>query len=433
MKKESNKNFNLLLTASTFSNLADGIAGFAYPWLFSLLTRDPLLISIVSVLVNLPRLIFVLYAGVIADKFNRQKILIFTRLGQVFLTSIFIVLIYLNLDNIPKEVQFNEPQFESKFLIISAAYLLAFMFGLLEVTRDNAAQAFLPQIVSKDNLPKANGRLFGIEIVTNSFLGTPVGGFLIGFSLITPFIFDTLLMLVSVFFITGIKGKFERLEGINKEQNTSEMIKEGVEWLKNNTLLKRLAIYTGIANFFGSMQFPIMILFAQELIGLNAIQYSFLAYGAAIGGLVGSQVANKVNARLEESKTLLISVALFGIGMFAPYVTTNPFIVAGSFGLSSFGSVLWNVQAVSIRQALIPDNLLGRVNSVYRLLALGLNPIGAIFGGAIVKILDSSFSREFALRFPFLLSGIFMFILFLTAPKLLSQKLIDKTKNIPID
>jgi MFS family permease len=433
MKKESNRNFNLLLTASTFSNLADGIAGFAYPWLFSLLTRDPLLISIVSVLVNLPRLIFVLYAGVIADKFNRQKILIYTRLGQVFLTSMFILLIFINLDSIPKAVQFNEPQFESKFLIISTAYLLAFMFGLLEVTRDNAAQAFLPQIVSKDNLPKANGRLFGIEIVTNNFLGTPVGGFLIGLSLITPFIFDTLLLLASVFFIIGIKGKFERPEKNSKEQNTSEMIKEGVNWLKNNTLLKRLAIYTGIANFFGSMQFPIMILFAQELIGLNAIQYSFLAYGAAIGGLVGSQLANKVNARFEESKTLLISVALFGIGMFAPYVTSNPFVIAGSFGLSSFGSVLWNVQAVSIRQSLIPDNLLGRVNSVYRLLALGLNPIGALFGGALVKILNNSFSREFALRFPFLLGGIFMLILFLSAPRLLSQKLINETKNNTID
>ena len=433
MKKESNRNFNLLLTASTFSNLADGIAGFAYPWLFSLLTRDPLLISIVSVLVNLPHLIFVLYAGVIADKFNRQKILIYTRLGQVFLTSMFILLIFINLDSIPKAVQFNEPQFESKLLIISTAYLLAFMFGLLEVTRDNAAQAFLPQIVSKDNLPKANGRLFGIEIVTNNFLGTPVGGFLIGLSLITPFIFDTLLMLASVFFIIGIKGKFERPEKNSKEQNTSEMIKEGVNWLKNNTLLKRLAIYTGIANFFGSMQFPIMILFAQELIGLNAIQYSFLAYGAAIGGLVGSQLANKVNARFEESKTLLISVALFGIGMFAPYVTSNPFVIAGSFGLSSFGSVLWNVQAVSIRQSLIPDNLLGRVNSVYRLLALGLNPIGALFGGALVKILNNSFSREFALRFPFLLGGIFMLILFLSAPRLLSQKLINETKNNTID
>ena len=74
------------------------------------------------------------------------------------------------------------------------------------------------------------------------------------------------------------------------------MIKEGVEWLKNNTLSKKTWLFTqGVANFFGSMQFPIMILFAQELIGLNAIQYSFLAYGAAIGGLVGSQVANKVN------------------------------------------------------------------------------------------------------------------------------------------
>ena len=434
MEKESKRNFNLLLTASTFSNLADGIAGFAYPWLFSLITRDPLLISIVTVLVNLPRLIFVLYAGVIADKYNRQKILIYTRLGQVFLTAGFVALFYINLENIPKRVQFDEPEFEYKFLIISAAYILAFMFGLLEVTRDNAAQAFLPQIVSKEHLPKANGRLFGIEIVTNNFLGTPIGGFLIGISLITPFLFDTLLMMVSIFFITNIKGKFERPADYTEQQkNSSEMIKEGVAWLRNNTLLKRLAIYTGVANFFGSMQFPIMILFAQELLDLNAVQYSFLAYGSAIGGLIGSQVANKINSVLKESKTLLISVALFGVGMFMPYITSNPFVVAGSFGLSSFGSVLWNVQAVSIRQALIPDNLLGRVNSVYRLLALGLNPVGAIFGGVIVKILDSSFSREFALRFPFLLSGIFMFILFLTAPKLLSQKLIDKTKNIPID
>ena len=434
MEKESKRNFNLLLTASTFSNLADGIAGFAYPWLFSLITRDPLLISIVTVLVNLPRLIFVLYAGVIADKYNRQKILIYTRLGQVFLTAGFVALIYINLENIPKRVQFDEPEFEYKFLIISAAYILAFMFGLLEVTRDNAAQAFLPQIVSKEHLPKANGRLFGIEIVTNNFLGTPIGGFLIGISLITPFLFDTLLMMVSIFFITNIKGKFERPADYTEQQkNSSEMIKEGVAWLRNNTLLKRLAIYTGVANFFGSMQFPIMILFAQELLDLNAVQYSFLAYGSAIGGLIGSQVANKINSVLKESKTLLISVALFGVGMFMPYITSNPFVVAGSFGLSSFGSVLWNVQAVSIRQALIPDNLLGRVNSVYRLLALGLNPVGAIFGGAIVKILDSSFSREFALRFPFLLGGIFMFILFLTAPKLLSQKLIDKTKNITMD
>ena len=159
MKKESNKNFNFLLTASAFSNLADGIAGFAYPWLFSLITRDPLLISLTVLLATLPQLIFVLFAGVIADKFNRKSILIFTRILQVLLTLSFILLIYFNLDSIPKSVPTVEPEFNRKFLLITAFYIGAFIFGMLEVTRDNAAQSFLPQIVSKDEFEKGSERI----------------------------------------------------------------------------------------------------------------------------------------------------------------------------------------------------------------------------------------------------------------------------------
>tara|TARA_Y100000591_G_scaffold14657_1_gene11114 strand:+ start:46 stop:1347 length:1302 start_codon:yes stop_codon:yes gene_type:complete len=433
MKKESNKNFNFLLTASAFSNLADGIAAFAYPWLFSLITRDPLLISLTVFLTTLPQLIFVLFAGVIADKFNRKSILIFTRVLQVLLTLSFVFLIYFHLDSIPKSVPTVEPEFNGKFLLITFFYIGAFIFGMLEVTRDNAAQSFLPQVVSKDELPKSNGRLFGFELIANNFLGAPIAGFLIGLSLVTPFIFATFILLLSVFFITAIKGNFERTEKSDGNQTTINLIKEGVSWLSNQILLRRLAIYTGIANLFAAMQYPVWILFGQEILGLDSVQFAFLAYGLAVGGLVGSLLAEKINKRIGESKTLLISIALFGIGGFVSFITSNPFVVAAAFGVTSFGTVLWNVQAVSIRQALIPDKLMGRVNSVYRLLALGLTPLGALFGGFIVKITENSFSREFAIRFPFLIFGIFMFILFLTAPKLLSQKLIDKTKNIPLD
>ena len=72
---------------------------------------------------------------------------------------------------------------------------------MLEVTRDNAAQSFLPQVVSKDELPKSNGRLFGFELVANNFLGAPIAGFLIGLSLVTPFILGTFLLLLSVFLL----------------------------------------------------------------------------------------------------------------------------------------------------------------------------------------------------------------------------------------
>ena len=429
MNKEYKRNFNYLISASAFSNLADGIAGFAYPWLFSLITRDAQLIALITVFSTLPHLIFVLFAGVIADKFNRKKILIFTRIIQIILTGLFIFVIVINLDQIPKSVQIIEPEFQAKFFIITISYLLAFTFGILEVTRDNAAQSFLPQIVEKDFLSKANGRLFGVELVTNNFLGAPIAGLLIGMSLYTPFIADTVLLIISTFFIFKISGNFERPVNNKKSEKTLDLIKEGISWLKKQVLLKRLAIYTGLANFFGAMQFPIMVLFAQEILELNSVQYAFLAYGAAIGGLLGSTLANKINEVFKESKTLIFAMFLFSLGMFLPYLTRNPFIVALAFATTSFGSIVWNVQAVSIRQSIIPDNLLGRVNSVYRLLALGLTPLGSLFGGTIVKYSEIYFDRVFSLRLPFLLAGIAMTFVFITSFKLLSQDLINSTKN----
>ena len=271
--------------------------------------------------------------------------------------------------------------------------------------------------------------MFGVELVTNNFLGAPIAGLLIGMSLYTPFIADTVLLIISTFFIFNISGNFERPVDSNKSEKTLDLIKEGISWLRKQVLLKRLAIYTGLANFFGAMQFPIMVLFAQEILKLNSVQYAFLAYGAAIGGLLGSTLANKINEVLKESKTLILAMFLFSLGMFLPYLTRNPFIVALAFATTSFGSIVWNVQAVSIRQSIIPDNLLGRVNSVYRLLALGLTPLGSLFGGTIVKYSEIYFDRVFSLRLPFLLAGIAMTFVFITSFKLLSQDLINSTKN----
>jgi MFS family permease len=177
------------------------------------------------------------------------------------------------------------------------------------------------------------------------------------------------------------------------------------------------------------MAFPIMILFAQEVLLLNAIEFGFLAYGAAIGGILGSLIANKIYSTIGESNGISLCVFLFALGGLIIYFTSSPLISAFAFSLMSFGAVMWNVIAVSIRQELVPNKLLGRVNSVYRLLALGATPLGALMSGTLVKFSENFISRESALRVPFLILGLAMMMLFILSFYLLSQKLIDNTRK----
>ena len=429
MFKSLGTNFRFLLLSSGFSNLADGVAGFAFTWLFSLITRDAQLIALALALGSLPHLIFILFAGVISDKFNRKKILITSRLLQALLIGFVTVTIYYFKNQIPNVVSVgSEPEFQGKFFLIIFFYIISFVFGILEVTRDNTSQSFLPQIVKKESLSDANGKLFGVEITFNSFLGAPLAGFLIGVSLYTPFVGVAALLILSVFYVSKITGNFEP-EDSSLDRKTSEMIKEGFSWMSKQVLIKRLAIFTGIANFIGSMGFPVMILFAQEILLLNSVQFGFLTYGAAAGGVLGSLVAKQIHEKIGEGNGISFAVFLFCVGGAIFYFTSSAWIFAFGFFLISFGSVMWNVLAVSIRQEIIPDKLLGRVNSVYRLLALGSAPIGALLGGSIVKYSEYFLTREFALRLPFLIESICMMVLFVLSISLLTQKLIDNTRQ----
>jgi hypothetical protein len=94
------------------------------------------------------------------------------------------------------------------------------------------------------------------------------------------------------------------------------------------------------------------------------------------------------------------------------------------FTLGTFTAVLWNVITVSLRQTIIPDRLLGRVNSVYRFFAWGMIPIGSAIGGLLVVGSESAMSREFSLRMPWLVSAaIWVVVFFYAAPRLTTEKI----------
>ncbi len=104
--------------------------------------------------------------------------------------------------------------------------------------------------------------------------------------------------------------------------------------------------------------------------------------------------------------------------------TSNAFVVWAMFAITSYVGVLWNVITVSLRQTIIPDRLLGRVNSVYRFFAWGMMPIGGIVGGLLVTGTDMLATRELALRVPFLFSAaVYLMLYFFSLPRLNTRRI----------
>lgn len=383
-------NYWKLWSASVISNLGDGVAQIAYPWLASLLTRDPALIAGVALAQRLPWLVFSLHAGVIVDRGDRRRLMVAMNSIRFVITAIVTVAVV------------------SEVMVIPALYLAALALGTAEVIYDNCSQTILPRIVPKDRLERANGNLWGAEMVMNQFVGPPLGGFLVALAIAVPFGVDAVTFGVSALLIALIGGTFRTTAPADTPAERRPMradIAEGLQWLWRHKLIRRLAILLGIMNGISTAMFAIEVLFAQEILGLDARGFGFLATASALGGIAGSQLAPNITKRIGPGPSLystLLGGAVTGVVI---GLTSNAFVVGAMFGLFMFTAVVWNVITVSLRQSVIPDHLLGRVNSVYRLFGWGSMPIGAAIGGALVSIAEPMTGRELALRLPFFVSG----------------------------
>jgi MFS family permease len=153
-------------------------------------------------------------------------------------------------------------------------------------------------------------------------------------------------------------------------------------------LLRTLALMVGVMNLAGAATFSIFVLYAVAPgpMGLDELEFGVLVTAGAIGSLLGSLVVERVERRLGRARLLTAAVIVSAATIAVPGLTTNAWLVGASFALSGVGSVMWNVVTVSLRQRIVPDALLGRLNASYRLLAWGSQPIGALAGGLIGEL-----------------------------------------------
>jgi MFS family permease len=363
-------NYWRLFSASAVSNLADGVFFIVVPLLAVRLTDSPLLIAGLGVAARLPWLFFVLFAGALADRLDRRVTM---RNVQLFRTAVLVGLTVLAMLDL---------------LSLPVLYAVALGLGIAETMFDTAAQSIMPSIVDRDQLSNANGKLYGVELVMNQFVGPPLGGLIIGFSVPIALGGGAIGYLLAAFGLTLMVGSFKPDRSGPKTRITAD-IAEGFRYLWNHRVLRTLAIMVGVMNLSATAMMAVFVLYAVAPgpMGLSEPGFGLFMTTFAAGSLAGSFTAARLERRFGRVPLLFSSVLITSVGLGIPAFTANPVVIGAGFVMSGMSIVVWNVITVSLRQRIVPDRLLGRLNSAYRLFAWGTQPIGALLGGVIAELI----------------------------------------------
>jgi MFS family permease len=387
-----------LFGGTVVSNLGDGMGLVAYPWLASAITRNPILVALVAVAQRLPWLVFTLPAGVITDRVDRRKTMVAMDVARGALTLGVAFAVLASQADLPgpDEVGTVTGTRTGLYVVLLVATML---IGMAEVLRDNANQTILPRLVRPDQLERANGRIWSVEAVMNTFAGPPLGSLLLLAAFSIPFFVDAGTFFVAAGLVFLIPGAFRPTgDGSEQRQSFRAELGEGVRWLMGHSLLRPMAVILGLMNGATMIAMATFVLFAQEVMGVGPLLFTVVGFGAAIGGLAGGNLAPAITGRLGSGTSLAIALgglavtpALIGLIAWWPAVLLL-------LAAEAFLGIVWNVITVSLRQTIIPEHLLGRVNSVYRFFAWGMMPIGAAIGGLLVLVVESVANRDLALR-----------------------------------
>ncbi|MBG0832642.1 MFS transporter [Planomonospora sp. ID67723] len=402
--------FWMLWAAFLVANLGTGIGSVAFPWLATSLTREPLLIALIGVAADLPWLLLSLPVGAIVDRADHRRVLTVTHWGRAVLVGAVAAALY------------------TGRMSLAVLYVVAFVLGALTVANENAAQTILPRLVGRSLLQRANARLTVADTTAGVFVGPWVGGLLVGVALAVPFTVDAALFMISGLLVLALPAsRPERPEG---PRSMRRELAEGLRFFWNHRPLRALGLLLSALNLAGAVAIATQVLFAQEVLGLSAVQYGLLFMVGAVGGTIGAQGTPWLEARLGPRRVLLLSLLGSALALTVVGLTSSGIAVALALAVSAGLGLAWNIITISYRQRIVPERLLGRVNSIYRLISWGPLPLGSAAGGLLVTAGEAVGGREFGLRTPVLLAAVAIAALFVIAFTRLDTGLWSRTGSV---
>ena len=374
--------FARVWAAAAVSNVGDGVRKTALPLLAAAVTRDPLAVSGILLAGHLPWLLFTLPAGAIVDRLDRRNLITAVSAMRALVMAVLCGMVLFGEAGLP------------------VLYAVAFLQGIGEVFSDNAVFALVPGVVSKGRLEDANGRLEAVVVATNQFAGPALGGLLFAQFAGLPFLVDAGSFVLMAVLVLGVRQRGPRGPRPAVKTTIRADIAEGIRWLRARPSLRNLSFIAALTNMALNATFAIFVLFALEELDLSATAFGILLSVEAIGALAGSLFAARIRKHIGIPLALAAALGVAGVANLTIATTGIVPLVSAMMVAIAFAGGVWNVLTGSLRQAVTPDRLLGRVQSAHRLLAWGAIPFGTLLGGAA--------AGAFGLRAPFFVAALML-------------------------
>lgn len=367
------RSFRWLLAASIVNSAGDGIAISAGPLLVASQTRDPFLVSMALLSEYLPVLLFGVIGGAAADRLDRRRMVIVVNLARAAVLAVLVATIV------------------SGHINIAAVLVALFILGTAETFADSASSTLLPSLVSREDLGIANARMQGASLLTNDLLTPPIGAFLFVAGMALPFATNAACFVLGALLVSRVVTS-ARTELRERLSFRAEMA-EGIRWLVAHPPMRTLALTIFTFNVTYGAAWSVLVLYAGERLGMNAVGFGLLTTAAAVGGVVGIVIYGRLERRFALADIMRVGLLIETATHLSLALTTSPQVALATLVVFGAHEFVWGTLATVVRQRAVPNELLGRVTGVYRVAIVGGLVIGTPLGGLL--------ARTFGLTAPF--------------------------------
>ncbi|MGH3154376.1 MAG: MFS transporter [Streptosporangiaceae bacterium] len=348
----------------------DGVRMVALPLLAAKLTRSPAAVAAVTAVQSLPWLMGA-WLGVIVDRTDRRRLMVAVDTTRAAIIAALAGTILVHADG------------------LALIYLTAFTTGIGSALHNTAAVTCVPRLVDSPDLDRANGRLVAGQIVGNELAGPAAGGWLFGLAAALPVAVSAgalgiaallLLTLPSVF---QPEGRPAKQDSAGTRGTVRHDLAEGLAWLRRHSEIRDLTIAVGVLSAMDAAWIAVLVLYVIQILHQKPGAYGALLAISAVGGIAAGAIGPRLIRRLGFWPSLLLAGLAMAASQLVLGLTANVVIAALMLAASSAAWALFAVTAVTMRQRLVPDRLLGRITSLYGTVFGGAEAVGALAGGAL--------------------------------------------------